>query len=368
MNIKPFKPVAPKVDLITSPKSFFASIKYQYREYRNSGVYNIGAKEGYFIYQIKTEFGTHTGLLCMTSVEDLRKSKILKHEKTLAAKEQQMMHLLMQRKALVKPVLLGYRPIDDLHSSFEKIIKNKKPRIHVVYDNKEEEHLIWTIYDEGMIQKIQKSFNKLKKAYIGDGHHRTTTVSMLNSSKDLGPDSKKYSHLFTAYFPFNQLKICDFNRVVDISEIMTSSRFIAGLSRYFDIKEIEGPQKPKVKHEVTFLIDDFWYSMKWKKKFITKKETSNVILDAALINKYIFEKLLGIVDIRTDTRIKYYGGTEPIEKLIRQTKKFNLGVGLCIYPVSVDELTSIADEHKTLPPKSTFFIPRLRSGIMAKDL
>ncbi|RZW41205.1 MAG: DUF1015 family protein, partial [Flavobacteriaceae bacterium] len=126
------------------------------------------------------------------------------------------------------------------------------------------------------------------------------------------------------------------------------------------------PRKPKSKHEVTFYIENQWYAMTWKSKFTNKKK--KVILDAALINKYIFKKILGIEDVRLDTRIKYYGGTEPIEKIIKQSQKYQRGVGLCIYPISIDELTHVADKQETLPPKSTWFVPRLKSGIIAKDL
>ena len=368
MNINPFKAVFPKVDLIPSPNSFFASIKYQYREYRASGVYSPTFDDAYYIYQINSQFGSHTGIVCGTAVDDFHNKKILPHERTLAMKEQQMMHLLLKRKALVKPVLLGYYPKDDLHKKLMNSIENIEPNIHVIFENNEEEHKIWVVKDENFMQEIHDSFSKLDAAYIGDGHHRTTTVSLLNTSKDLGEDAKKYKSLLTAYFPFEQLNILDFNRVVDISEIMSSSRFVAHLSKYFSIRPLKKARKPKQKHELTMLIDGYWYTLKWKNKFTSQKTDSGILLDSDLINKFIFEGILKIKDIRTDTRIKYFGGTEPMDKIIRQTKKFKNGVGFCISPVAIEELTTVADHHMTLPPKSTWFEPRLRSGIIAKDL
>ncbi len=365
MNIKTFKAEFPKVDLITSPNSFFDSIKFQYREYRKSGVYRNGVKEGYYIYQIKSEEGLHTSLLCCTAVSDLKDHKMLKHEKTLAAKEQQMMHLIMQRQALVKPVLLGYLPEDNLHEEFIKITISEEPEVDLKLEDGER-HRLWSIYDKVMLKKIDKTFLKLEKAYIGDGHHRTTTMALLNESEELGEEAEKYNCILTAYFPFDQLRIWDFNRVVDIADIMPSSQFIAELSNYFDIKKLKKGRKPKKKHEVTFFIDGVWYSMVWKQKYIKSKK--KILLDTALINKYIFKKTLGIVDIRTDNRIKYYGGVEPLSKIVKQSDKQECGVGLCIYPVSVEELTQLADKGKTLPPKSTWFTPRLKSGIIAKDL
>lgn len=368
MKIAPFKAAFPKVDLITSPDSFFSSIKFQYREYRKSGFYTETENTGLYIYQINNAFGKHTGLICCTEVSDLKKGKVLMHEKTLATKEQQMMHLLLQRKALVKPVLLGYKPIDKIQAFLKGITKNQKPCVEIKFDDGTQTHLLWNIKDTRAIEKIVNSFSKLKKAYIGDGHHRTTTVALLNASKDLGSDAKKYSQLLTAYFPFNELHIFDFNRAVEISEIMSSSQFIAEISVYFDISVLSKPQKPKAKYTVTVLVDDVWYKLKWKKKYIETSRKTPIILDAALINKYIFEKILGIKDIRVDSRIKYFGGSVPLKKIIKQTQKFKSGVGICIYAVAAEELTAIADKKKTLPPKSTWFEPRLISGIITKDL
>lgn len=365
MNINTFKAVFPKVDLITSPNSFFASIKYQYREYRSSGVYRSTENEAFYIYQINSKYGTHTGLLCGTSVSDLRNHKMLKHEKTLAAKEQQMMHLIMQRQALVKPVLLGYHPKEKLHEEFLEITKKDSPEVDLKLEDGER-HRLWSITEPKLIDRIDKSFTKLEKAYIGDGHHRTTTVALLSESEELGKEAKKYSSILTAYFPFDQLRIWDYNRVVDITDIIPSSQFMAELSVCFNIKKLKKARKPKKKHEVTIFIDDVWYALNWKAKYT--KSNKNVLLDSALINKYIFKKILGIVDIRTDSRIKYYGGVEPLSKITKQSKKLISGVGLCIYPVSVNELTQLADKGKTLPPKSTWFTPRLKSGIIAKDL
>jgi len=368
MNISTFKAVFPKVDLITSPGSFFSNIKYQYLEYRNSGFYTESKKEGFFIYQIKTSVSKHTGLLCTTAVDELRTGGILKHEQTLAAKEQQMMHLLLQRKALVKPVLLGYRPVDKLIDYLKYLSKTNKPDIKVFFKNDKEEHLIWKVYKKQDVEKISNSFSKLKRAYIGDGHHRTTTVALLNASEDLGEDAIKYSHLLTGYFPFSELLIYDFNRVVDITDVMPSSKFMAQLSKYFKIKELKKRKKPETKHMITFYVDNVWYEMIWKDKFISKKKDNNVVLDSALINKHIFDKLLGIRDVRVDMRIKYYGGTESLDKIEKQANKYHVGIGICIYPVSDEELTNMADKNQTLPPKSTWFLPRLKSGIIAKDL
>lgn len=368
MNISAFKAVFPKVDLITSPDSFFSNIKYQYNEYRNSGFYIPEKKEGIYIYKIDFPLKSYTGFLCCTDIDELRKQNIRKHEQTLAAKEQQMMHLLLQRKALVKPVLLGYKNFNGFDKITAPIIKKEKPVVTINFGSKQEKHHIWRITSKKTIKDIIDKFKKLEIAYIADGHHRSTTVLLLNSSKDLGKDAKKYNQLLTAYFPFDELDIYDYNRVVDISDIMPTSVLMAELSKYFDISSLKKPRKPKKKHEVGFFIDQRWYIMNWKDRYLKPEKGSDIILDSALINHYIFDKILGIEDVRTDTRVSYYAGTEGLSKIIKHSKKRELGIGICIYPVSEDELTSLAENKQTLPPKSTWFLPRLKSGIIAKDL
>lgn len=367
MNIAPFKASYPRVELITSPASFFSNIKHHYNEYSDNGIFRELDSEGYYVYRIQQGKKTQTGLLTMTDVKEMKRNKVLKHEKTLAAKEQQMMHLLLQRKALVKPVLLGYKSIKSVNDIIAKTVK-RKPLLDVAFEGEDEKHSIWVISDPSLVQKITKSFSKVSKAYIGDGHHRSTTVQLLSNTKELGKEAKRFKNLYTAYFPFDQLKIWDYNRMVDISEITSLPEFIVGLSKYFEIEKLPKAMKPEKKHSVTFYIDSKWYLMTWKKKYLTKSAKQKVILDSALINKYVFEEILGIKDVRDDTRIKYFGGTLPLTKIEMSSQKKNVGIGICIYPVNVKELTTIADQKQTLPPKSTWFLPRLKSGILAKNL
>lgn len=366
MKIKAFKAVFPKVDLITSPNSFFSNIKYTYSEYRKSGFYTPQENDGIYVYQIKTKKRKHTGFICCTDVDELRQNNIRPHESTLAAKEQAMMHLFMQRHALVKPVLLGYKPTNGIEKELKSAVKDLKPLVKVVFPG--EEHVLWAITDKRLIQRIVVEAGKIQRAYVCDGHHRSSTVLLLNSSKDLGEDAKKYDQLLTAYFPFSELVISDYNRVVNISNIMPASRFMASLAKYFKIKMISNGLKPRKKHEVSFYIEGHWYLMQWKNSYLEQNTKSPVLLDSALINYYIFEKILKIKDIRVDTRISYYSGGDVVSKIERNANDRKCGVGICIYPVSVGELTSTADKGLTLPPKSTWFVPRLKSGIIAKDL
>jgi len=366
MKIHPFKGSHPKVELVTSPKSFFGSIKAQYREYKENNIYTDLKKHCLFVIQIKTKDQSHLGLLSLTEVKEMADHNILKHEKTLAAKEQQMMHLLLQRKALVKPVLLGFKS----NKSIDAILKTatkKKSLVDITFENSGERHRVWKIADENTIGELLRLFGKVKKAYIGDGHHRSTTVKLLSESKQLGAEAKKYKCLYTAYFPFSQLTICDYNRMVDISQIMSLPEFVVGLSKYFEISKMSGSAKPRKKHQITMYIDRQWYKLKWREKYLSKNKSA-VVLDSELINNYVFGEILGIADVRIDTRISYFGGTLPLSKIESAAHKCSIGIGICIYPVAMKELTALADQKKTLPPKSTWFLPRLKSGLITSDL
>jgi uncharacterized protein (DUF1015 family) len=368
MNIFPFNAAFPKVDLITSPSSFFSNIKHQYREYRRSGFYEDILDQGLYIYQIHRAHGKHRGLICSTAIADLKDGLVLKHEKTLASKEQQMMHLLLKRKAFVKPVLLAYHSVAKIDKILDNHIAGNDPMLDVTFKDKKERHIVWAITEKPVVAKLIKLFASVSKSYIGDGHHRTTTVALLNQSTDLGDDAKKYARLLTAYFPFSELQILDYNRVIDIAEIMSGIKFMALMSKYFVIKKVLKASKPKEKHVITMYIDEQWYKLKWRSKYIDEKKHDGLVLDSALINKYVFGKILGIEDVRVDQRIKYYSGLEPYRKIMKQVNRSELGVGFFILPVAPEELTKISDKGQVLPPKSTWFEPRLVSGIVAKDL
>ncbi len=366
MKIYPFKASYPKGELITSPKSFFSSIKHQYREYKQNNFYKELGKESLFVYRIKNGDRSHVGILTLTDVKEMSKRNVMKHEKTLAAKEQQMMHLIIQRNALVKPVLLGYKSNSQIKKIVHAVTK-EKPLLNIPFKAEDEVHTVWQIKDENTVSGLVKAFSKIKKAYIGDGHHRSTTIKLLSQSKELGKDAQRFKLFYTAYFPFEELRICDYNRAVDINEIMSIPEFIVGLSKYFDITPIDGPQKPKKKHHVTTYIDGNWYRLKWRAAYLPGGK-KKILLDSALLNKHIFGTILGIKDVRVDTRISYFGGTQPLGKIENAVRKMGKGIGFCIYPVSVKELTALADSGETLPPKSTWFLPRLRSGVIAHDL
>lgn len=370
MNITPFQAIYPKVDLITSPESFFDSLKYQFNEFYKSGFFDKSPQESLYIYRIKNKLTSLTsiGLVCSTSVEDLINNKILKHEKTLAAKEQQMMRLILQRQSYIKPVLLTYPDVMPLNKFLEKITMESDPFMSLSFDSEDVDHELWKISDGAKIEKVRKIFEtKIKSAYVADGHHRCSTTQILYSSKELDNAAQKFSSIFTVYFPESHLLIWDFNRVVEILDQVSVVSLITKLSQICKIKELKRGRKPKKKFEMTMFVKNNWYSLKWKKKVLEKFKDESVLLDVKLFNQYVLNEICNIVNVRADSRITYFSGKPGVKVLEEQVKKSSKKIAFAFYPVHASELMTIADKLETLPPKSTFFEPRMKNGVLSME-
>lgn len=370
MNITPFQAIYPKVDLITSPESFFDSMKYQFNEFYKSGFFDKSPQEALYVYRIenKTTGLISLGVVCCTGVEDLINNKILKHEKTLAAKEQQMMRLILQRQAYIKPVLLTYPDVPQLNNFLQKLTIDTAPFIQLPFSDENELHELWKITDGTQIEKVRKIFEtKIKSAYVADGHHRCSTTQILYSSKELENAKHKFSSIFTIYIPESQLIIWDFNRVVEILDQIPTVSLITKLSQICKLKELKRARKPKRKFEMTMCVKNNWYSLKWKKKILEQFKDESVLLDVKLFNQFILNDICNVANVRTDSRISYYSGKEGVTELEEQVKKSSKRIAFAFYPVKASELMKIADKLETLPPKSTFFEPRMKNGIVSME-
>jgi uncharacterized protein (DUF1015 family) len=176
-----------------------------------------------------------------------------------------------------------------------------------------------------------------------------------------------FNHLFCALFASDQLSILDFNRVIDALQNISVTRFIIQLSKVFNIDVLKEGRRPKSKHEIVMLLQEEWYSLKWKKEVLKKIPKNDIALDATLLNEYVVRDILDIQDVRTDSRISYVDGTKSIqmvEKLVDKPTK----VGFMLFPVTFSDMMHLADQGKVLPPKSTYFEPRMKSAILVKTL
>jgi uncharacterized protein (DUF1015 family) len=369
MNIFPFSASLPKLKLIASADTFFSTVKYDYPLYRQNGFFNKSDHSSVFVYRITGNTGSHTGLLACADVEDFLSGKILRHEETLAAKEQEMINLLIQRKALVKPVMLSHRPSEQLMDIYLGIIERNVPVIQLHFEKESELHELWDVFEEEKIKEIQDIFSQqIDKLYIADGHHRTSTNAYLYRNLSDPQEAKNFRKLLAGFFSFDQFSIYDFNRSVEALTEMSASQFIVALSKYFDMEILKVPALPSVKHQLTMVLNKEWYLLKWRKNVLLQYADRSVLLDAELLNDCIFKKVLGIYDTRTDSRIQYVSGRKGIPGLLKNVNADDKKVGFFLIPVEMQEVVKTAEEGRVLPPKSTWFEPRAMNGIVVKDV
>ena len=220
--------------------------------------------------------------------------------------------------------------------------------------------------DPVLIQKIQTLFlEKVPETYIADGHHRSSSTALMHQMMEGNPKGESFDLLLSAFFPADELEIHDFNRIVERECSLTT--FMAKLSQIFDIEIMEEPAKPSRKFEIVMFINFEWFKLIWKPDVLDKFESQKVILDASLLDEFVLRKIMGIEDIRSSTRIKYVEGPKGLKSLRSRTIKKDNNVGFCLYPVQLGDILTVADMGKTMPPKSTFFEPRIKNGLIVQE-
>lgn len=366
MKIFPFQAIYPNAELITSPDSFFGMMKMEFPEFYKNGFFNRTAEEAFYVYEIQKGNRSRLGLISTTSIKDFENNKVLKHENTLAPKEQQMMHLTVQRKAMIKPVLLAYNGKKELTALLTSF-KEKKPLISTRFEETNELHSVWKVSEPTDMEKIKKEFEGISKAYIADGHHRSAISVRFKQNKN-SSSGLKFNNLLSVYFSFQELDIYDYNRAINILSEITPLRLMAKLSKLFKIKYLKKKRKPKAKHEIVMLIKGEYYSLKWKEDVLQKYADQKVLLDTFLLQELVLEKIMKIEDVREDRRIKYIEGTLGLEGIRDAMKSEYSWVGFAMFPVQANEIRIIADNNLTLPPKSTWFEPRIKNGLISQDL
>ena len=370
MRIKPFQAVYPDFDFIASPDSFFGTVKQDYPEYSKNGFFKKTAQEAIYICQIKNKRRSYTGIITCTDILDYIDGKIKKHENTIAAKEQQQMHLLIARTAMVKPILICYPDVEEINTLIKKYIKSNEKFYSTTFETNQETHNFWEVNDGDTIQKLQELFEqKIPESYIADGHHRCAATALLHTRTQDKKNAKACNELLSAYFPSSELEIHDFNRVVEaISNTCSLTHFMARLSLVCDIELMKKPAKPSKKHEMSLYINQEWYKIVWKKSVLKKYKKEKVNLDATLLDEKVLKEIIGIEDIRTDLRIKYIEGPKGIDDIVNRCNKNENRIAFFLYPVQLKDLMTIADDNKIMPPKSTWFEPRMKNGLLVKDI
>jgi uncharacterized protein (DUF1015 family) len=369
MKIKPFKALYPNLEVLNSPDTFFGTVKYEFADYLKNGFFQEFNQETLFLCDIETPLGTHTGLVASVDIEEYLNGNIVKHEETIATTEAHLTDLLMQRKAMIKPVLLTYKPHEFLTALMAEV-RRSQPLYSIYFEQEEHKHTYYAITSPDLITQFQNAFeDHMQKAYIADGHHRCSSNANLYRSLEKGGNvAEPYRYLLSIFFAFDQVVINEYNRVVELPRKMSRTIFMAALSRLCSIRYQPTPIKPTRAHEMSLYLNREWYRLKWKKKVLKKYGDELVIMDTHILNIEVLSNILGIHDIRNDSRISYVDGLSGIEGLADKTGKKGPRVGFYLYPITIDDLVTIADAGQTLPPKSTWFMPRVKNGLISQHI
>ncbi len=324
-------------------------------------------KACFYIYQLVMQGRSQTGLVCVSSVDDYEKDVIKKHEFTRPEKEKDRIDHITTTGAQTGNVFLAYRNIKEIDTLIKKWKADKSP----IYDFVAEDavqHSIWVINDEDAVNKIMELFNtKVPCTYIADGHHRAASAAKVRQAlkKTSNHTDQQYpnaNYFLTTLFPANQLHIMDYNRVVKDLNGLQPDELIKKIEKTFVIKPSTKAVKPKALHTFGMYVNNQWYTLQAKEG--TFKEDPIGILDVSILQENILHPLLDIKDQRTDKRIDFVGGIRGLEELEKRVNNGDAAIAFSLYPVTMNQLFDIADSGNVMPPKSTWFEPKLRDGLL----
>jgi uncharacterized protein (DUF1015 family) len=327
---------------------------------------NILIREGrpcYYIYQLIMDKRSQTGLVCVSSVKDYFKDVIKKHEFTRPEKEKDRIDHMKTVRAQTGNVFLAYNNVKEIDTIIDKWKRSKQP----IYDfiaSDGIEHMVWAIDDDGMISAITKAFeNKVPATYIADGHHRAASAAKVSQALT---GSQNAEFFLTTIFPASELAIMDYNRVVKDLNGLDKEEFIGALQDDFMITHSPEPVKPAHLHEFGMYLDKQWYILTSRKG--TYNNDPIGVLDVTILSENVLNKILDIKDQRTDKRIDFVGGIRGLGELEKRVNSGEMKVAFSLYPVTIQQLFDIADSGKVMPPKSTWFEPKLRDGLLTHEI
>ena len=367
--IKPeinFTPIADEHD-----ERVYAKAAEEFKKFRANGWLVQDEKEKYYVYAQTMNGRTQYGLVVAAWVEDYMEGRIKKHELTRKDKEEDRMKHVRVNNANIEPVFFAYPHRDDLDALVAKVCAGE-PEYAFISDLDGFGHTFWVIDDEALIAKITEIFAQIPAMYIADGHHRSAAAALVGNEKKLqNPNhtgNEEYNYFLAVCFPDNQLNIIDYNRVVRDLNGLSEEEFLKALEEDF-VVEKQGAEiyKPNKLHNFSLYLGGEWYSLTAKAGRYDDADPIGV-LDVTISSNLILDKILGIKDLRTDKRIDFVGGIRGLGELKRRVDSGEMKMALALYPVTMQQIIDIADSGNIMPPKTTWFEPKLRSGLIIHEL
>ncbi len=349
----------------------YQKAKDNFVEFQKKGYLQQDKEAKFYIYAQGMNGRIQYGIVGLASCEDYEKGIIKKHELTRPDKEEDRMVLTRWLDANVEPVFFSFKAVPEIDKIITDVVKNDKPEYDFIADDGFL-HQLWCINDDKQNKLIEEYFaTKVEATYIADGHHRTAAAARIGlERKSQNPNhtgKEAYNFFMSVHFPDNQLHIMDYNRVVKDLNGLSGSDFINKLNNAFTV-ECKGSNiyRPESLHNFSMYLDGEWYKLTAKNGTYTNDPIG--ILDVTILYNHVLKPVLDIQDLRTSKRIDFVGGIRGLEELKRRVDNGEMKVAFALYPVSMQQLIDIADSGNIMPPKTTWFEPKLRSGLLINKI
>lgn len=366
--------IKPEIDFVPGtdehdPKVYDKAVE-NFNKFRDNGWLVQDSEEHYYIYAQTMNGRTQYGIVVAASVADYMEGRIKKHELTRRDKEEDRMKHVRINNANIEPVFFAFPDNPELDDVIKTVTAGKPEYDFVAPDGFG--HHFWVISDKNLIDRVTKAFAAIPYLYIADGHHRSAAAALVGAEKaKQNPDHRgdeEYNYFLAVAFPASHLKIIDYNRVVKDLNGMSPAEFLEKLEENFVVEEKgEDIYTPVALHNFALYLEGRWYSLTARPGTYNDSDPIGV-LDVTISSDLILRDLIGITDLRSDKRIDFVGGIRGLGELKRRVDSGEMAFALALYPVSMDQLMAIADSGNIMPPKTTWFEPKLRSGLIIHSL
>jgi uncharacterized protein (DUF1015 family) len=351
----------PEIDLDpkTDPydKAVYAKAADNLKRMVAEGVMMRDAKPCYYVYRLSGHGRSQTGLACVASLADYASNRIRKHEHTTPTKEDDRVRQIEAVNAQTGPVMSGYPNAPAIDALLAKAAAGK-PEVDVTTDDGVRQQL-WVVAEDALIDKLTRAFDALPAIYIGDGHHRSAAAARVAKARK-GEGS--YSYFLSVIFPEREMTILDYNRVVKDLNGHSVEQLLAALAKSFTVTPSSAPVRPASSHDFGMYLAGRWYKLAIRSDLVPADPIGR--LPITLLSRNVIEPLLGIKDPRTDKRIDFIGGARGLEGLEKRVKSGEMAVAFALYPTQMADLMAVADAGGIMPPKSTWFEPKLADGMV----
>ncbi|RCK74503.1 MAG: hypothetical protein IGBAC_1451 [Ignavibacteriae bacterium] len=343
----------------------YEKAKENLERFLTKGIFRKDPEPYLYIYSQTMNNHTQYGIVGCVSVQEYLNDKIKKHELTRKDKEDDRTKHILYTNAHTGPIFLTYKASSSVDEIVSKIIQQKPVYDFIASDGVV--HKFWVISNRKDVNDLVEIFKSIPALYVADGHHRSASaVRVAQEMMKKNPNhtgEEEYNYFLAVCFPHNQLKILDYNRVVKDLNGRTKEEFLNELKENFEVRKLEQKMKPAGKGEFTMYLEGDWYHLCVSKNLKVGEDLISK-LDVSILQNYVLDLILGIKDPRTDKRIDFVGGIRGLEELERRVNSGEMKVAFALYPTSIEELIAVADAGKIMPPKSTWFEPKLRDGLV----